>query len=97
MFIRLGNDFDQNYYEYEVPVTPSAFFNRDPYNVWPEANNMIIEFAKLNDLKMQRDQSGAARNQPLCRNGWRSAGLREGKSEPEPDAHDHDRYPQPEA
>jgi hypothetical protein len=29
-----------------------------PYNVWPEANNMIIEFAKLNDVKIQRDQAG---------------------------------------
>ncbi len=62
VFIRLGNDFDQNYYEYEVPVTPSVFFNRDPYNVWPEQNDVIIEFAKLNDLKIQRDQNGAARN-----------------------------------
>ncbi|MBK8531365.1 MAG: cell surface protein SprA [Flavobacteriales bacterium] len=63
VFIRLGNDFDQNYYEYEVPVTPSTFYSRDPYNVWPEANNVIIEFAKLNDLKLQRDGSGTARNQ----------------------------------
>lgn len=62
VFIRLGNDFDQNYYEYEVPVKPSEFFNRDPYNVWPEENNMIIEFAKLNDLKIERDQSGMAKN-----------------------------------
>lgn len=63
VFIRLGNDFDQNYYEYEVPVTPSAFFNRDPYSVWPEVNNVIIEFAKLNDLKIERDQSGASRTE----------------------------------
>lgn len=63
VFIRLGNDFDQNYYEYEVPAVPSEFFNRDPYNVWPEANNVIIEFAKLNDLKIQRDQSGASRTE----------------------------------
>lgn len=63
VFIRLGNDFDQNYYEYEVPVKPSVFFNRDPYNVWPEDNNVIIEFASLNDLKLQRDQSGASRTE----------------------------------
>ena len=62
VFVRLGNDFDQNYYEYEIPVVPSAFFNNDPYNVWPEANNMIIEFAKLNDLKIERDQSGVAKS-----------------------------------
>ncbi len=62
VFIRLGNDLDANYYEYEVPVQPSTFFNPDPYNVWPEANDLIIEFAKLNDLKLQRDQAGYARN-----------------------------------
>jgi cell surface protein SprA len=63
VFIRLGNDLEANYYEYEVPVQPSAFFNRDPYSVWPEANNMVVEFAKLNDLKIRRDQEGFARNQ----------------------------------
>lgn len=62
VFMRLGNDFDQNYYEYEVPVVPSVFFNRDPFNVWPEANNLIIEFAKLNDLKITRDQQGFPKN-----------------------------------
>ena len=63
VFIRLGNDLDQNYYEYEVPAVPSALNNNDPYNVWPETNNMIIEFAKLNDVKIQRDQSGIPRNE----------------------------------
>ncbi|MCB9182861.1 MAG: cell surface protein SprA [Flavobacteriales bacterium] len=62
VFIRLGNDLDQNYYEYEIPLQPSEFFNRDPYNVWPEVNDMVIEFAKLNDLKIQRDQASVARN-----------------------------------
>jgi len=68
VFIRLGNDFDQNYYEYEVPLTPSAFFNRDPFSVWPEANDVVIEFAKLNDLKIRRDQTGAARNERFAGN-----------------------------
>ncbi|MBP9159288.1 MAG: cell surface protein SprA [Flavobacteriales bacterium] len=62
VFIRLGNDYEQNYYEYEIPAVPSAFFNSDPYSVWPEANNMIIEFAKLNDVKIQRNQEGFAVN-----------------------------------
>ncbi|MBK8499039.1 MAG: cell surface protein SprA [Flavobacteriales bacterium] len=62
VFIRLGNDLDANYYEYEVPVLPSVFFNNDPYNVWPEANDLVVEFAKLNDLKIARDQAGYARN-----------------------------------
>ncbi len=63
VFVRLGNDFDQNYYEYEVPVVPSAFGNNDPASVWPEANNMVIEFAKLNDVKIERNREGFATNQ----------------------------------
>lgn len=63
VFIRLGNDYEQNFYEYEIPAVPSAFYNNDPYNVWPDANNMIIEFAKLNDLKIQRNQAGYPVNQ----------------------------------
>ncbi|MBZ0206523.1 MAG: cell surface protein SprA [Flavobacteriales bacterium] len=63
VFIRLGNDYEQNYYEYEVPAVPSAYYNNDPYNVWPEANNMVVEFANLNDLKIQRNQAGYPVNQ----------------------------------
>ncbi|MFN3874600.1 MAG: cell surface protein SprA, partial [Flavobacteriales bacterium] len=62
VFLRIGNDLDANYYEYEVPVAVSTPFNNDPYNEWPEANNLVIEFAKLNDLKIRRDQSGFPRN-----------------------------------
>ncbi|MBV6403341.1 MAG: hypothetical protein GFGODING_00079 [Flavobacteriales bacterium] len=67
VFIRLGNDFDQNYYEYEVPVVPSAFGNNDPSSVWPEANNMEIEFAKLNDVKIDRNREGFPTNQRYMR------------------------------
>lgn len=58
VFIRLGNDYEQNYYEYEVPAVPSVYYNNDPYNVWPEDNNMVVEFARLNDVKIQRNQAG---------------------------------------
>lgn len=58
VFIRLGNDYEQNYYEYEIPVVPSAWGNNDPYSIWPEANNMIVEFARLNDAKINRNQAG---------------------------------------
>lgn len=68
-FIRLGSDYTDNYYEYEVPlqVTPPGVYNGssddDRYRVWPEANEMIIEFAKLQAAKQQRNTaiySGAA-------------------------------------
>lgn len=63
VFLRLGNDFDQNYYEYEIPAVISPFNNNDPYSVWPTANDMEIEFAKLNDVKIQRNQAGTPVNE----------------------------------
>lgn len=60
-FIRLGTDYTDNYYEYEVSlqVTPPGVYNGssddDRYRVWPEANEMIIEFAKLQAAKQQRN------------------------------------------
>ncbi len=62
-FIRLGTDYTDNYYEYEVPlvVTPPGVYNGssddDRYRVWPEANEMIIEFAKLQSAKQQRNNA----------------------------------------
>lgn len=62
LFVRLGTDFDDNYYEYEVPlkVTPSGFYdpNSDDgkFAVWPEANNVDIEFSKLQVAKADRNR-----------------------------------------
>jgi cell surface protein SprA len=49
MFIRLGTDYRNNYYEYEIPlkVTPPGRYdnNRDEDRliVWPEENRLDIE------------------------------------------------------
>lgn len=62
VFIRLGTDFNDNYYEYEVPlkVTPPGFYNKDIENdqliVWPESNNIDLKFSKLTDAKLKRNQ-----------------------------------------
>ena len=52
-FIRLGSDFDQNYYEYEVPLqlTDTMASLTDPEVVWPVANNFDIDF---NDLTLAK-------------------------------------------
>lgn len=60
VFIRLGSDYDRNYYEYEVPVTPTDYIPNgqritNPNDIWPEANQMNIELDKLLDLKLTRD------------------------------------------
>jgi cell surface protein SprA len=64
VFIRLGTDFDQNYYEYEVPVEPTPLNSSStPENIWPEENNMKIELDKLQQIKSNRNSSGIPANE----------------------------------
>ncbi len=55
LFVRLGTDFTDNYYEYELPlyVTPSS--TSSPDDIWPEKNNMEIVFDDLTKLKRERN------------------------------------------
>jgi cell surface protein SprA len=59
VFIRLGSDFTDNYYEYEIPVVPTNINQLPgshlPDDVWPIANYMDIELDKLQRLKLERD------------------------------------------
>lgn len=57
-FIRLGTDYEDNYYEYEIPLTPSQWYNQDEYNIWPEANDMVVEFNVLQKVKNKRNELG---------------------------------------
>ena len=63
LFLRLGTDFTENYYEYEVPlkVTPwgTAYTNKDV--IWPEINNLDIRLEDLVEVKARRNE---AMNQP---------------------------------
>jgi len=64
VFIRMGNDFNENYYEYEVPLQVTPWGANTPEAVWPEANNIELELEKLVDMKLRRnkavDNSGGA-------------------------------------
>lgn len=61
VFVRLGTDYTDNYYEYEIPllVTPPGSYNGtnsdDQYRVWPDANAMEMEFSKLQSAKQKRN------------------------------------------
>jgi len=64
VFIRMGTDFDNNYYEYEVPlkVTPAGKYNTenstnasDRLIVWPASNNIDLVLSKLTDMKIKRN------------------------------------------
>ena len=58
VFIRLGSDFTSNYYEYEVPLKLTPWHPRtfNPEVIWPEENNFDIEFEKLTDMKLERNE-----------------------------------------
>jgi cell surface protein SprA len=60
-FIRLGSDFKNNYYEYEIPLklTPHGNYkseiDADRYIVWPDANRLELELDKLTQAKLRRN------------------------------------------
>ncbi len=57
VFVRLGADFTDNYYEYEVPLTFTPWFTSasDQYGIWPSENTMDIELEKLVQVKQDRN------------------------------------------
>ncbi len=63
VFIRLGSDVKNNFYEYEVPLTltPHRRYNRDlPGDrmiVWPDANRLDFNLQNLVSLKKERNRA----------------------------------------
>ena len=56
VFIRIGSDFTQNYYEYEVPLTFTPWgVGKDREAIWPEGNIFDIELQKLIEVKKYRN------------------------------------------
>ncbi len=55
VFVRLGTDFKDNYYEYEVPLTKTNWNTSNPDEIWPESNNLEIDLSKLTDAKIKRN------------------------------------------
>lgn len=64
-FVRLGSDFTENYYEYEMPIeiTPWSV-GKDTNAIWPEANRMKIYLDSLVSLKQQRNMAVRNGNHP---------------------------------
>ena len=56
MFIRLGTDFVDNYYEYELPLDVTLWGSTTPEDIWPESNNIEIVFDDLIQLKKDRNE-----------------------------------------
>ncbi len=60
MFMRLGSDFEENYYEYEIPLTMSDNPAASPIaeEVWREENEFNFKLSQLKDIKIQRNADG---------------------------------------
>lgn len=55
--VRIGNDFQGNYYEVRVPLKKTNWFVRDSLLIWPEANNLDFDLEELTRLKVRRNKS----------------------------------------
>ncbi len=73
-FIRLGTDFDLNYYEIEIPlkVTPPSANN--PRDIWPLENELDLDLNELFALKTARNIAQAPINEIYPRAGPRMVG-----------------------
>ncbi len=57
IFIRLGTDFTENYYELSKPLilTPLGQSSYSPAEVWPDANQIDLAFKDLFETKLERN------------------------------------------
>ena len=61
LFIRMGSDFEQNYYEYEIPLdmsTDPVAAMTDALQLWRTSNAIDIELDEFKDAKIERNASG---------------------------------------
>lgn len=58
LFVRVGSDFTNNYYEYEIPLklTPWGASISDPHAIWPDDNNVEIDLEKMVNVKENRNK-----------------------------------------
>lgn len=56
LFVRLGTDFTDNYYEYELPLNVTPWGSTGDLEIWPEENNVEIIFDDLLNMKKDRNR-----------------------------------------
>jgi cell surface protein SprA len=57
IFMRVGSDLTLNYYEYEIPLTFTAWYTsaNNPGAIWPDANAFDIDLDELVQVKEDRN------------------------------------------
>ncbi|MBK6265184.1 cell surface protein SprA [Marivirga sp. S37H4] len=61
-FVRFGTDFDDNYYEIELPLKVTPYQATDPREIWPEENEIALAFDELYKLKSRRNRFLGSQN-----------------------------------
>ncbi|TSD64173.1 cell surface protein SprA [Inquilinus sp. KBS0705] len=56
-FVRLGVDYQDNYYEYEVPLAVTQAGTRDPGAIWPASNELNLQLDILTSAKLARNNA----------------------------------------
>jgi cell surface protein SprA len=56
--VRIGNDFQGNYYEVRIPLKKTRWGTTDSLLIWPEENNLDFDLQELTKLKMRRNRLG---------------------------------------
>ncbi len=56
LFIRMGSDYTQNYYEYEIPLIPTPWNSTEEEAIWPAENEIDFSLSELKEVKLERDR-----------------------------------------
>ncbi|WP_158798419.1 cell surface protein SprA [Pedobacter sp. L105] len=59
-FIRVGADYQDNYYEYSQPLTVTLPNTKDPNKIWPEANVIDVQLELFQNAKLARNKARGA-------------------------------------
>lgn len=59
VFIRLGADFNENYYEFEIPLSFTPWYTsvNNPELIWPQENEFDIDLEALVKVKQNRNEA----------------------------------------
>jgi len=73
-FLRMGSDYDENYYEIEIPLKVTTPGANSIESVWPEENQIDLDLDDLYALKAQRDRESFPLAESFPRSGSKQVG-----------------------
>lgn len=67
LFIRIGTDYQNNYYEYQLPLKKTPDNSQSADLIWPDSNQVQVALSEFFDLKAERIAQGGPVSQPFER------------------------------